>query len=270
MRGWAPGDHALRRCVSLVHGFGEHSARYDHLGEWFAERGTAVYALDLVGHGRSGGARNYVRRFADFLDDVDVFLAHTRGLHSDVRRVLMGHSMGALISAAHATERAPDVAQLVLSAPPFATRLPGLQRLAARALRPFLPRLRLGSGIAAEALAHDEDVVRRYVEDPLVDTRITLSLAVEMFAQIDRTKFAGDRVPVPCFVLHGASDRIAPSEGAARFHSGMTVPGSDLRIYPKLRHEIFNEPEKYEIFAELLAWMDGADAGAKLRAMKAR
>jgi alpha-beta hydrolase superfamily lysophospholipase len=71
-RAWLPprAEHVLL----LVHGFAEHSGRYEHVGAWFAARGCAVHAYDQRGHGRSQGARGHVRRFADLLDDLDAML----------------------------------------------------------------------------------------------------------------------------------------------------------------------------------------------------
>ena len=55
-RSWL--GEAVERVLLLVHGFAEHSGRYDHFGSWFAERGVVVHAFDHRGHGRSDGRRN--------------------------------------------------------------------------------------------------------------------------------------------------------------------------------------------------------------------
>ena len=52
---------------------GEHSGRYATVVDALAPDGWAVYGLDHRGHGRSGGTRVHVRRYADFLADLDTF-----------------------------------------------------------------------------------------------------------------------------------------------------------------------------------------------------
>jgi hypothetical protein len=67
-RRWLP--VSPRGCVILVHGFGEHSGRYEHVAAALTEVGWAVYACDHQGHGASEGDRAYTKRFDDFADDV--------------------------------------------------------------------------------------------------------------------------------------------------------------------------------------------------------
>ena len=56
LRSWQPEDEAVA-VVCLVHGLGEHSGRYTHLVDFLTKNGYALFALDLRGHGRSGGPR---------------------------------------------------------------------------------------------------------------------------------------------------------------------------------------------------------------------
>jgi alpha-beta hydrolase superfamily lysophospholipase len=34
------------------------------------------------------------------------------------------------------------------------------------------------------------------------------------------------------------------------------LPGVERRLYPKLRHEIFNEPEGPEVVADIVGWLN--------------
>jgi alpha-beta hydrolase superfamily lysophospholipase len=241
----------------LIHGFAEHSGRYEHFGAWFAARGCAVHAYDHQGHGRSEGVRAHVRRFDDFLDDLDGMLAVVRAEHPGLRPQLVGHSMGGLILTAFLCERAPDVAAAVTSGAALAVseNLSRGRMLAARVLRRVAPRLGLGAGLDPEGLSRDPEVVRAYVEDPLVFRRMTTSLAAELLSAIERTSHGAGRVRVPLLMLHGEADPICPSSGTRRFFEGLAVEPRRLQIYPGLRHEIFNEPEHVRVFEDVLAWV---------------
>ena len=67
-------------------------------------------------------------------------------------------------------------------------------------------------------------------------------------------------VAVPLFMLHGEEDPLCPAEGSRAFFAGVATEGSDLRIYPKLRHEIFNEPEREQVYTDILDWLKGLPA----------
>src|SRR5438270_13915780 len=89
--------------VAFVHGYGDHAGRHAHFLRWLAERGVACHAVDLRGHGRSGGRRGFVRRWQEYLDDVGALL---NGIAKDATgpTFLIGHSHGGLVAAA-AVER---------------------------------------------------------------------------------------------------------------------------------------------------------------------
>ena len=255
-RAWLP--PVPRSALLVVHGYAEHSGRYDELGAWFAARGLAVHAYDQRGHGRSEGARCHVDRFGEYLDDLDRVLERVREEHAGLPVVLVGHSMGGLVVASFLADRRPPVAAAVTSGALLALG-PGVSRarvLAARALRFVWPRLALGSGLDPNGLSRDEDVVRRYVEDPLVQRNMTAALGAEILATVPRTAARAAEVQVPVLMLHGAEDPMCPVEGSAAFHGGLQVPGCAFRAYPALRHEIFNEPEHEQVFADVLDWVE--------------
>ncbi len=266
------------RVVVLVHGFGEHSGRYEDLGTWLAERRSAVHAYDHQGHGRSAGPRNYVSRFEDFLADLEGFVACVREEHPGVPLSVVGHSMGGLITAAFARERKPEITALVTSgaALSLGPAMSGARMLLVRALRRLAPRMLLDAGLPIEGLSRDPEVQRRYEADPLVDTHMTPSLAVEMMNAVARTAGGGAEIEVPMLLLHGAEDPLCSAAGSEAFFASLPAgasPPSALKIYPGLRHEIFNEPEKEQVYDDLLAWLRAREAdrsGAEARRETAR
>ena len=254
-RAWLP--ERPTRALLLVHGYAEHSGRYEEMGAWFAARGAAVHAYDHRGHGRSGGPRCHVARFEEFLDDLAAVLASVRAQHPDLPLTLVGHSMGALITLAFLAERQPPIASAVTSGAALSLGAISPVRVAlARALRRVLPRLSLGSGLDPQGLSRDPEVVRRYLEDPLVHRTMTASLGAELLAAASRTAARAGQVGVPLLMLHGAADPLCAAEGTRSFHAGLGSAGRALRIYPELRHEIFNEPERETVWQDVLTWLE--------------
>jgi alpha-beta hydrolase superfamily lysophospholipase len=240
-----------------VHGYAEHSARYEPMALWFAERGCVVQAYDQRGHGRSEGVRCHVERFEEFLDDLALVLDAVRSEHPELPITLVGHSMGGLVTLAFLTARKPRVACAVTSGALLSVGAVSPVRVAlARAARRVLPRFAVGSGIDPEGLSRDPEVVRRYLADPLIRRTMTTSLGCELLAAAPRTAALAGEVDVPLLVLHGEADPICPVEGSRAFHAGVRAAGGALRVYAGLRHEIFNEPEREAVWQDVWRWLE--------------
>jgi alpha-beta hydrolase superfamily lysophospholipase len=113
---WDP-ETDPRGVVVLCHGYAEHARRYDHVAQRFGEAGLAVYALDLRGHGRSGGKRVYLRDISEYTDDFHTLVGIAAAEYPALKRVVLGHSMGGGIVFAYGVEHPDDYAAMVLSGP---------------------------------------------------------------------------------------------------------------------------------------------------------
>lgn len=245
----------------VVHGFGEHSGRYESLARSFAPRDYAVHAYDHTGHGQSSGQRGHVSDFGEYLDDLERFLGLVRSEHPGLPVVLVGHSMGGLIVASLVSTRAPEIDCIVTSGPALAigADVSPLKMRLARLIRRFWPTLSLEAGLDVNGLSRDPEVVRAYQADPLVHGRATAAFGASMTETIDQARRGAARVRQPMLLLHGADDPLCDPEGSRRFFEGLphgTVAGSMIRIYPNLRHEIFNEPEREDVYEDMRAWID--------------
>jgi acylglycerol lipase len=238
-RVWRPADDRPRACVVLVHGLGEHSGRYAHVGAYLAAHGLVVYAHDHVGHGRSGGRRGWVARFEGFLDDVDRVHALAVEEHPGLPVFLLGHSMGGLIAAAYVLERPRKPDFLILSGP----ALVPLPDATSRTIDPT-------------RLSKDPAVQRAYLEDPLVlRERVTEDLLARLADGIALLPGRGPEIDMPVLLIHGADDPLCSAEGAAMWLSTSSSTDRTFAIYPGGRHEMHNETNKDEVLADLWSWI---------------
>ncbi|MEA3364450.1 MAG: alpha/beta hydrolase, partial [Candidatus Hydrogenedentes bacterium] len=67
-RTWLPSNTPEANVV-LIHGYGDHSGRYEHLVHILNEGSLGVYSYDQRGFGRSDGHRGYITRFDTLLAD---------------------------------------------------------------------------------------------------------------------------------------------------------------------------------------------------------
>jgi alpha-beta hydrolase superfamily lysophospholipase len=249
VRDWEPVG-AFRAGVVLVHGLGEHSGRYARTGSILAEAGFRVRSFDLLGFGASSGRRADCRSWSTFLDQIEGHVEEVRRLGKPL--VLLGHSMGGLLALEYALADRPQPDLLVLSAPALEGG-ESWQRAVAPILAKVLPGLRVPNRIRGDQLSRDPEVGKAYFADPLVFTSSTTRLGAEIFAAFARVRAHLDGLRLPTLVVHGGADTVVPAQGSLPLQR---VAGVERRLYPSLRHELFNEPEGPQVLAEVVTWVD--------------
>src|SRR5688500_3617484 len=138
-----------RAGVALVHGLGEHSGRYDHVGRFLAGRGFDCWAGDCRGHGLSPGPRVHVDDFGAFAGDAGAFLALAAAPGRPL--FLIGHSQGGLVALLRALRHPQGLDGVVVSSPYLATHRAaapsGLRLAAAAILLRVAPSRLIASGL---------------------------------------------------------------------------------------------------------------------------
>jgi len=238
--------------VLIVHGLGEHSGRYEHVGDQLAAAGLDVHAFDLRGQGGSGGRRGHVERWSQYHDDVGERLLAVRATADRRPLVLYGHSMGGLVVLGYLlTERhKPDL--VVVTAPGLDSTLAGWKKTLAPMLGRIVPTLAVPNGIDGHTLSRDPRVAERVAADPLCAQASTARFGAEALAEQARVRGEYGRLSLPTLVLHGLDDGLVPQTASERLAS---LPNVERRTYPGLRHELHNEPEGLAILDEVIAWL---------------
>ena len=102
-------------------------------------------------------------------------------------------------------------------------------------------------------MSRDPDVGAAYFEDPHVFTKSSALFSSLAFAAQDYVVANLEKWHLLTLVMHGGADTIVPASGSVRLED---LPGVERRLYPKLRHEILNEPEGPELVQEIVDWID--------------
>ncbi|MFD7065282.1 alpha/beta hydrolase [Streptomyces sp. NPDC059906] len=248
VREWPAGRP--RYVALLVHGYGEHAGRYEEVAGVLTGHGAAVYAPDHAGHGRSDGERVVVEDFEDVVTDVHAVADLARAAHPGLPVVMVGHSMGGLIASRYAQRHPGELTALVLSGPVIGDwELP--RRLLALEEIPDTP-------ISPASLSRDPAVGAAYAADPLVwhgpMKRPTLRAFVRTLETVAE---GGDVGRLPLLWVHGDDDRLVPLPGSRVGVEPLSGGDLTVRIYPGARHEVFNETNRAEVFADVARFLDG-------------
>lgn len=260
VREWPAARPAARGTVWILHGLGEHIGRHEDVAQELAAAGWRVVGHDQRGHGRSPGARGRLGESHDLLRDLARVLDATSTAGP---RVLLGHSMGGVTAARFVAEGLAEAPApwyrrldaLVLSSPALAADLNVFQKLQLSLGTSLAPGLPAPNGLPVEALSRDSRVVDAYQADPLVHDRITPRLARFILDAGEEVLAQAPRWATPTLLMWAGSDRCVAPRGSARFAAAAPRGVVRSRCFEALFHEIFKEPERAEVFAELLRWL---------------
>ncbi|TXD36161.1 lysophospholipase [Lujinxingia vulgaris] len=255
---WRAPKVTPRAVVALMHGYAEHSARYDHVGIALARAGYAVMAIDARGHGRSTGRRGHVERFDDYVDDLELLIRRAGQRWPDLPLFVMGHSNGGLIALRLALRKPQNVRAFVITSPLLGVApdlSPVMQKVGLAAAR-ILPTLTIASGIDPGALTHLKDVIDHHERDPLNFPTATAGWFSEAVgAMKDAHRRAGE-VEHPALLLVAGDDRIVNARETERFFHQMGSHDRQLELLPGLYHEVLNEEPWRDLLARALFFME--------------
>ncbi len=269
--------------LQVLHGLGEHAARYRRLADAAAAEGLALVIHNHRGHGPKAERPGY---FADdkgwqkLVEDALEVTEFAGKRFPNLPLVLLGHSMGSYIAQSFAMLHGGRLKGLILSASTWPSRAQlypawmlarGVAVTAGRTGHSaLLDKLGFGdfnrrfepARTELDWLSRDEAEVDKYVADPLCGGPYTVGLWLDLLGGLIEiaSDHALSRIPadLPILIMGGQDDPVGGEDGmsnlamhyAQSHHQRLTV-----RIYPEGRHEMFNETNRKEVTADMLDWI---------------
>jgi len=255
---WLP--EKARGSIVIVHGAGEHSSRYAHVGHYFASLGYAVYGYDQRGFGRSPGRRGFIKSYDEYILDLKKFIDR---FAKEKNIFVLGHSLGGLTAIRFTMDYPEGITGLVATSPVLGLnmRVPAWKEFLAHALHSIYPAFTLVDDIIpSRYLSHDTCACRAYDNDPLVHKLRTARFFIEYLKTSARTRIEPGQLKTPCLILQGGDDKIASVETVERFFQKISSEKKILSIYPHLYHEILNETEKEKVLRDIRGFLESFPA----------
>jgi alpha-beta hydrolase superfamily lysophospholipase len=252
---WTPTGKP-KAILLLAHGIGEHSGRYTHVADYFARMGYAFWACDHRGHGKSGGKRGHVNSFDEYLADLHRLIGIARESTPALKTFLIGHSLGGPIAPRYAQKYPGELAGLILSGPAFRDKVASPAKiLLAKAISPIIPTFTAKTGLDPSLISRDREVVRKYVEDPMVHGVATARWYTEYRRAQDEAMQVASKLVLPTLILQGGADGIVDASATSEFFRKLASPDKTLRVYEGFYHEVLNEPGKESVLRDMDAWL---------------
>lgn len=251
---------SARGGVVLLHGYGEHGERYIETIQRLVAAGFAVYCPDHRGFGRSAATPGDVEGLSLVVEDVHRLTVEAAARHPGLPMILMGHSLGGMLVIHQLLHHQADYALAVASAPavlpppdtsPFVAAIAGVVAKVA-------PKLQV-QRIDLTKATRNQAMIDRDKGDPLIYRgNVRARTGYEVLTAQRRILSSLHKITLPLLLLHGDADTIINPEASRLVYEGVASKMKHRIVFPGLYHEVFNEPERDTVFAEMLAWIDGA------------
>ena len=250
--------------LQLAHGLGEYATRYEGLAQALVTAGYSVYADDHRGHGRTGveqhlGNMKLMGKLGPgglraTIEEVRQLTTIIRSENPGLPVAILGHSWGSLMVQDILNHHAGDYDAAILTGTAY--RRPGSMNAGQ-----LNARFRHLGTTGSEWLSRDPAVSQAFLDDPLTFYADTLKL----FGLADGLRLFG--VPtkhiakdIPLLIAIGSEDPLGGEKSvrtlAEKYISRSRLTDVEVVIYQGARHEIFNETNKEEVIADLVAWLD--------------
>ncbi|MEK3991552.1 alpha/beta hydrolase [Robertmurraya sp. FSL R5-0851] len=252
-------EGTARAVIVIVHGAMEHHRRYGWLIEQWRNSGFHVVMGDLPGHGlTTRSRRGHIDSFEEYVNEVEKWI--DASYQFDLPVFLIGHSMGGLITLRLLQKERLNVAGVILSSPclGLVNKPSPILHAATFILNKVFPALRVSSGITFDMVTRNEDVRELDLKDTLYVKKVSVRWYRELeeamknaFAMIKRTQ------DTPLLVVQSGDDRIVDKEKVRTWFNSVPLSEKRFKEWPKCYHEVFNEPEREEVFLYVKDFVEG-------------
>lgn len=279
------------RVIQIAHGMIEHKERYLWLCEEFTKAGYKVYINDHRGHGESVGGNVFLGEMGE--NGFEKAVGDMLSLNEIIRRenkeskiILLGHSMGSLLSRRFLQLYEDRIDALILSGSPSPNAFASLGSKLSLFLKQisfnkkfeqlaqgFIHFLSLGSfnarfkTIIPKSSSHwicsDVEVVKKYDKDKKCQFLFSLNSFANLFAGVKQvfSKYpnAISKPNLPILFISGRDDACGDfGKGVQKAYNHICTQGYKnvtLKLYDNCRHEVFNEKDKEIYLQDVLDWL---------------
>lgn len=283
---WVP-DGSIKGAVQIAHGVSEHAGRYEHFATKLVREGYIVYANDHRGHGRTAKTVKNLTYLGNdgwnsMVRDAYDLTCIIKKNHPYTPLFFFGHSMGSFVLRQYLYQYPNEINGATLAGTGsvdkillnagilIAKRL--IDKDGAKKRSYYLNRLAFGSfniritnrKTIFDWISRDEDVVKKFIHDPLCGIPCTNNFFYELLSgikEIQRTNNT-DSIPksTPILLVSGDKDPVGhwgkDALSLAKQYEETGIKDIQCKLYKDCRHELINEINRDEVIEDIIRWIN--------------
>lgn len=239
-----------RHTLLIIHGYGEHSGRYEKFAAALGRASVQIAVMDLRGMGLSRGEEGRSAELQVFLEDFSAFANHLQTKFGIPRNfILLGHSLGGLFAIHWALGHPDRVKRLILSAPFLGLKAEWLCFPLNRWIYAVKPDFVYRNPVYPKSLTHDPAEVALYRKDRLIHRKMSAGFLDEVLRSMKQLRARTSiTVPFPVYLMTAGDERIVDPVATVKFFNRLVAPHKEQIHFDGFYHEIFNEVEQKKAF----------------------
>ncbi|MBW6465640.1 MAG: lysophospholipase [Brevefilum sp.] len=257
-RAWISPSSQPKGTVHLVHGLGEHSGRYDHIGKALAKAGYHLASFDLRGHGLSEGPRGHTPGLSYLMDDIRLFLDESsKHLGNSLPKFIYGHSLGGILVLNFGLQKNSEFLGAIVTSPWIKTTEPppSVKVALAKFMANVAPGFTLKTGLKTDALSRNATVVKAYRDDVYNHDYITARMGLDILESGRMALEKANTWEKPLLLIHGAADQITSSIASKEFAEKAGDP-VEFVLWNEGYHELHNDFGSEQVISKMIHWLD--------------
>lgn len=259
--------------VQVIHGALEHKGRYYPLMRYLAEHGYTCIIIDNRGHGFSIDSRyplGYMNGVDQIMDDQHRVTRYIKSQHPNLPLTIIGHSLGSMFARNYLQNHDKEIDKMVLSGTPYFNCFTRLGIYWGRALMFFLGHKntnRIFNNIPRDKdwLSNNQENIQKAEQDPLMFDQYknaagyTIWEANWNLKQYKKYQCQNPQLKILNMVGEEDQKITGGTEGVEDSLNTLRKAGYENiqnLVYPKMKHEIFNENHKEVVYKDLLNFLN--------------
>ncbi|MFC4559292.1 alpha/beta hydrolase [Virgibacillus kekensis] len=241
--------------VIVVHGIGDHNGGLFTLCKKLTAKGYKVYAYDLRGHGNSTGIRGHINDWAEFREDLHLFIQLVSKKIGALPLYLAGHSLGGVIMLDYLVGRGEGLAGAIAIAPVISYEPSWYEKMMIRVMGKLKPDYLIEQEQGDVQLTKSPDKLDMLRNDSLRHNWVSPGLGRELMRTIVVIKERADLIEIPFLLQYGQDDEITPAVELRDFFERVGSNDKEKKEYPNLQHRPFDGIDTKQFFDDLNSWL---------------
>ncbi len=282
-----PVGDKFRGVFQISHGMCEYFDKYKIFIEYMTKNGFIVCGNDHIGHGNSINDEQDMGYFLErdgykfLIKDVRLVYEMVHERYPDLPYYFFGHSMGSLILRCYVAKFGSSLDGLILcgTVGPQVLAEAGIKLANAiakakgdhyrsRKLYDLSLNFANVKFIPAKTrfdwITSDENEIKRRMSDKKSDFIFTVSGFSDLFhlVSLANSPRVAKTIPkdLPIFIISGALDPIGENgkgvSKVVKLYRSVGLTNIRYKLYPMLRHELWNEVRKDEVYNDIIKWIE--------------